>query len=102
MRSQICAEEIYLPETVGQQPKYWFESYGKRYLFKKASLKGDGSPIYNDVSECIASDIATLIGIPSAEYYLCDNNGEKGVITPDFLDNTIEGPKKKSFLTVCI
>jgi len=97
MRSQICAEEIYLPETVGQQPKYWFESYGKRYLFKKASLKGDGSPIYNDVSECIASDIATLIGIPSAEYYLCDNNGEKGVITPDFLDNTIEGPKKEEF-----
>lgn len=97
MRVKIFPEEIYLPESVGKQPKYWFKSYGKRYLFKIATLKNDGSPIYNDVSECMASDVANLIGIPTAEYYLCDNNGQKGVITPDFLDNDEKGPKKEEF-----
>ena len=97
MRAQIDEKEIFLPEPVGKQPKYWFKSYGKRYLFKIATLKSDGSPIYNDVSECMASDIANLIGVPTAEYYLCEKKGQKGVITPDFLDNADEGPKKEEF-----
>lgn len=97
MRLKILKEEIFLPEPVGKQPKYWLKSYGNRYLFKLATLKRDGSPIYNDVSECMAADIARLIGIPTAEYYLCDNNGELGVITKDFLDNDLEGPKKEEF-----
>jgi hypothetical protein len=45
----------------------------------------------------MAADIANLIGVPTAEYYLCDNNGEQGVITPDFLNNDSEGPKKEEF-----
>lgn len=99
MRLEIFKDEIYLPEPVGKQPKYWLKSYGKRFLFKLATLKMDSSPVYNDVSECMAADIATLIGIPSAEYYLCNNSGEKGVVTPDFLNNDDSiGPKKEEFI----
>ena len=98
MRSKIFNDEIYLYESVGKQPKYWFESYGNRYLIKLSTFKEDGSPIYNDVSECMAADVAKLIGVPTAEYYLCDKNGEKGVFTKDFLDNDLEGPKKEEFV----
>lgn len=97
MRTKILKEEMLIPEPVGKQPKYWFVSYNQRYLFKLATLKSDGSPIYNDVSECMAADIAKFLGIPTAEYYLCNNNGEYGVITKDFLDNSLTGPKKEEF-----
>lgn len=97
MRIKILEEEIFLPEPVGKQPKYWFKSYGNRYLFKLATLKNDGTPVYNDVSECMAADVAKFIGVPTADYYLCDNNGQKGVITKDFLNNDSEGPKREEF-----
>lgn len=97
MRIKIFEEQILLPEPVGKQPKYWFKSNGNRYLFKLSTLKQDGSPIYNDISECMAADIAKFIGIPTAEYQLCENNGEKGVITKDFLNNDSKGPKKEEF-----
>lgn len=95
MRTIIENDEIFLPEPVGKQPKYWLLSYNERYLFKIATLKADGTPIYNDVSECIASDIAKLIKIPVAEYYLCQKGDQKGVLTKDFLDNDIEKPKRE-------
>ena len=87
MRLDIPNNEVYMEEPVGKQPKYWFLSYGKRYLFKKAGYKQDETPIYNDVSECLASDVANLLGLDHATYYLCRSNGEDGVITPDFLNN---------------
>lgn len=91
--------EPHLPEPVGKQPKYWIISNGKRYLFKLATYKShDGSPIYNDVSECMASDIAEMLYLPCARYMLCENKGEKGVLTPDFLDNETIGPKKEEFV----
>ena len=93
------SEKPHLPEPVGKNPKYWLVSMGKRYLFKLATFKEqNGEPVYNDVSECIASDIGELIGLPMAEYYLCTNNGVPGVITLDFLDNELEGPKKEEFV----
>ena len=98
MRAKIINEEIYLPEPVGKQPKYWICAYDKRYLFKIATSKQDNTPVYNDVSECMAADIAKLINIPVAQYYLCENDGKKGVITLDFLDNTLTGPKKEEFI----
>lgn len=102
MRMKIFEEEIFLPEPVGKQPKYWLKSYGNRYLFKMATLKQDGSPVYNDVSECMAADLARFLDIPTAEYYLCDNNGVKGVITKDFLDNDPlapdDAPKKEELI----
>lgn len=97
MRTTIIDEEIYLPEPVGKQPKYWITAYGKRFLFKISTLKADGTPVYNDVSECIAEDIAHLINVPVASYYLCENNGEKGVLTFDFLDNEVGKSKKEEF-----
>lgn len=97
MRLNILKEEMFLPEPVGKQPKYWFKSYDKKYLFKLATLKQDGTPIYNDISECMAADVARYLNIPVAEYYLCDNNGEKGVIVRDFLNNELIGPKKEEF-----
>lgn len=97
MRIKLIEQEIFLPEPVGKQPKYWFKSYGNRYLFKEGTLKQDGTPIYNDVSECMAADIAKLIGIETASYYLCENGNKKGVITRDFLNNDLEGPKKEEF-----
>lgn len=97
MRLDIPKSEIYMEEPVGKQPKYWFLSYGNRYLFKKASYKADKSPIYNDVSECLAGEIASLLGLKHAPYYLCNNNGEDGVITPDFLNNEVGKPKKEEF-----
>ncbi len=98
MRAEIINEEIYLPEPVGKQPKYWICAYNKRYLFKISTLKNDGSPIYNDVSECIAADIAKLINIPVADYYLCYKGNDLGVLSFDFLDNNLEGPKKEEFI----
>ena len=73
------------------------KSYGNRYLFKFATLKSDGTPVYNDVSECIAADIGKMIGVSVAEYFLCENNGKMGVITKDFLNNDIDGPKREEF-----
>lgn len=98
MRVKLIDDEIYLPEPVGKQPKFWICAYDKRYLFKISTFKQDGSPIFNDVSECMASDIARLIGVPVAEYYLCENKGEKGILTPDFLRNDLIGPKKEEFV----
>lgn len=98
MRVKLIDDEIYLPEPVGKQPKFWICAYDKRYLFKISTFKQDGSPIFNDVSECMASDIARLIDIPVAEYYLCENKGEKGILTPDFLKNDLIGPKKEEFI----
>lgn len=97
MRIKILEEDVFLPEPVGRQPKYWFKRFGNRYLFKFATFKNDGTPVYNDVSECIASDIAKIIGVSTAEYYLCENNGKIGVITKDFLNNDIDGPKREEF-----
>lgn len=97
VRVKILEEEIFMPEPVGKQPKYWLKSYNNRYLFKLATLKQDGTPIYNDVSECMAADVASFLGIPTAEYYLCENSGKNGVITKDFLDNDLDGPKKEEF-----
>ena len=97
MRVKILEEDVFLPEPVGRQPKYWFKSYGNRYLFKFATFKSDGTPVYNDVSECIASDIGKMIGVSVAEYYLCQNNDKYGVITKDFLNNNVEGPKREEF-----
>ncbi len=97
MRLDIPNNEVYMEEPVGKQPKYWFLSYGKRYLFKKAGYKQDETPIYNDVSECLASDVANLLGLDHATYYLCRSNGEDGVITPDFLNNEINKPKCEEF-----
>jgi len=94
---KILEEDVFLAEPVGKQPKYWFQSYGNRYLFKYATNKADGTPIYNDVSECMAYEVAKFIGVPVAEYYLCENNGQKGVITKDFLNNDIGRPKKEEF-----
>ena len=97
MRIKISEDEIFLPEPVGKQPKYWFRSYNEMYLFKLATLKQDGSPVYNDVSECMAADLARYLNIPTAEYYLCEKEGEKGVITKDFLNNKPEGMKEEEF-----
>ena len=92
-------EDPHLPEPVGKQPKYWIISMGKRFLFKFATYKShDGSPIYNDVSECMATDVAHLLGLDCAKYFLCTNKGENGVITLDFLDNETIGPKKEEFV----
>ena len=98
MRTKIIKEEIYMPEPVGKQPKYWICAYGKRYLFKIGTFKNDNTSVYNDVSECMAADIAKLIQIPVANYYLCENDGVKGVLSYDFLDNELEGPKKEEFI----
>ncbi len=97
MRIKISTGNEILPEPVGKQPKYWFKANGNSYLFKLATLKNDGTPIYNDVSECMAADMARFIGVPTATYYLCDNNGQLGVITKDFLNNDLEGPKREEF-----
>ena len=98
MRTKVINEEIYLPEPVGKQPKYWICAYGKRYLFKISTFKKDNTPAYNDVSECIAADIGNLIGIPVANYYLCENAGVKGVLSYDFLDNELGKTKKEEFI----
>lgn len=100
MRAKLINTEICLPEPVGKQPKFWIESYGNRFLFKLMTYKADGTPIYNDVSECMAADLANLIGVPVAKYCLCDNSGELGVISLDFLDNKLEGPKKEEFILI--
>lgn len=98
MRTKVSEDKYLLPEPVGSQPKYWLEMDGKRYLFKLATYKQDKTPVYNDISECMAADIANVLGISAAKYLLCeDSAGRKGVLSEDFLNNATCGPKREEF-----
>ncbi len=93
MRRNIDASEFYLYEALGKQKKEWVVLDNELYLFKIATIRKDGSSVYNDVSECIASDVGKLLDIPVAEYNLCVKNGKKGVISKNFLNNE-SSPKR--------
>lgn len=97
-RINIDSSNFYLNEPRGKQRKKWIVIFRKKYLYKESTIKQDGSPTYNDISECLASGIAQLIGVSSADYYLCTSCGRNGIITPDFLDNDVYLPKKEEFL----
>lgn len=77
-----------MAEPQGIQEKCWvLDELNNKYLFKATTIRKDGTSIDNDVSECIAYDIATLLNLDCAKYELCIKDGIKGVITPDFLNN---------------
>lgn len=98
MRVNIDDFDFYLDEPVGKENKMWIkDKSGNRYLFKEAQIREDKTKVYNDISECIAADIAKLLGLPTADYYLCTFNGKEGVITPDFLNNDSNKKKEELF-----
>ena len=73
-------------ETVGKRQKFWYESeHHHRCMFKRNEYPGE------DWAEILASEIASLLGIPHANYdfaHLVDadeNEIAKGVITQSFV-----------------
>lgn len=98
MRINIDNWEEYAIETTGKQEKKWLISNNSMYLYKEATRREDGTYALNDVSECMASDIAGLIKVCCAKYFLCERKGVKGVITPNFLNNNGLGKAKKEEL----
>jgi HipA-like C-terminal domain len=70
------------PEQLGTKDKFWFSRDGRRWLFK-TSRAGSGE----HWAEVIASVLARGLGLPCAEYQLAVWRGERGVVTPRFLDD---------------
>lgn len=78
--SQIIAEnnlQIEI-EQRGARRKFWFANY--QYLFKSLFENS-----YEDYAEVISTRIAKYFGIPCAEYDFATYNGEKGVVTKNFV-----------------
>lgn len=89
-RIDVSNFDRYAEETIGSSSKVWLDSMrGGLYLFKAAKFReNDNTPVYNDVAECISSQIGILAGLNCAEYYLSEYNGVLGNITPNFTKNT--------------
>jgi hypothetical protein len=68
-------------EQLGTKQKYWttIPELGRRLC--ETARPGTGE----DWSEVVAAEIASLMGLPHAQYFLGDYNGEPVVVTPSFL-----------------
>lgn len=75
-------------EPLGSKEKSWIEdpASGQRYLFK-VGRPGTGE----NWAEVLAFGLATILGIPTAEYQFATFNGKEGVISPMFFgdDDTL-------------
>lgn len=68
-------------EQLGSKPKVWFEWAGERWLFKEA--RGDTG---EDWAEKVASEIASLLGLPTHRAELAVREGRPGCAVRSFLD----------------
>jgi hypothetical protein len=80
-------------EYIGSKAKSWYINPNaepgledRPYLYKEPKV-GTGE----DWSELVAYHIATLLGLPCAEYQLATLNGRRGVISLSFVPETGEG-----------
>lgn len=69
----------YSMEHQGTKAKFWYIDKKQHILFKKGKVHGE------NWAEVIASEMAKFIGLPAAEYYPAEYEGEPGVITPSFI-----------------
>lgn len=68
-------------EDLGTKEKFWFRHpYLGCCLFKKARLNTG-----EDWAEKIAAQLCKLLGLPHAEQELAIYKGEKGTVSPSFL-----------------
>jgi len=79
-------------EQMGTKSKFWYKDEdGQLFLFK-ATLSTNSAGVEvlrdgEDWAEKISSEIARLLGIPCARYDLAIRNGQRGVITPNFVSS---------------
>ncbi len=100
MRLNIDDWKEYSTENTGVQEKVWLIKDGTLYMFKEASKRLNSNKyVLNDISECVASDVGALIDIDCAKYTLCERNGSKGVVTPNFLNNKAYKVKKEELIS---
>lgn len=69
-------------ESHGKRNKFWFNDW--KYLFKEIY---EGT--YENYAELISSEIASYLGIPCAKYDLAINGDKEGVITENFINESI-------------
>jgi hypothetical protein len=73
-------------EPIGSKPKWWLEAPNRvRWLFKEVqanrTVSGDAYLKGDDWAEAVASDVARLLGLPSATVELAVRAGVTGVIS---------------------
>ena len=67
-------------EQLGSKPKFWFKHEGSNWLFKEARANSG-----EDWSEKIASEIASLLGLPTHHAELATWEGKRGCAVKSFL-----------------
>ncbi len=66
-------------EQLGSKEKFWCSEKGETFLFKQ-SREGTGE----HWAEKAACELASLLGLPHAEYHLAVWKGCQGIVTPNF------------------
>jgi hypothetical protein len=77
-------------EQLGTKQKFWTTIPELGRCLCKTARPGTGE----DWSEVVAAEIASLMGLPHARYFLGDSDGEPVVVTPSFL----QGPQSTLIL----
>ena len=67
-------------EQLGSKPKFWFKLRGENWLFKEARVNTG-----EDWSEKVASEIASLLGLPTHRTELAVWEGKRGCAVKSFL-----------------
>lgn len=69
-------------EQIGSKPKFWFKYEGRNWLFKEAREQTG-----EDWAEKIASEIASLMGLPTHHAELANWEGKRGCAVLSFLSS---------------
>lgn len=73
-------------EQLGTKEKFWCSQGNDRVLFKSIKSK-QYLRVGEDWAEKIAYELAELLGLPHAKYELATYNGERGVISYNFVSD---------------
>ncbi|MDO7880645.1 HipA domain-containing protein [Salinibacterium soli] len=86
-RVDVSDWKFAVEETAGRSEKVWLvdpadsEEPRNRWLFKPVTIHKDGSIQCGDLSEKIAAEVASLLGVPSAEIRLAKRAGRDGSLS---------------------
>ena len=69
-------------EQLGSKPKFWFKYQGENWLFKEARANTG-----EDWSEKIASEVASLLGLPTHHAELAVWQGRRGCAVKSFIES---------------
>jgi hypothetical protein len=70
-------------EQLGSKPKFWFRYNNEKWLFKEARVNTG-----EDWSEKLASEIASLLDLPTHHTELAICEGKRGCAVQSFLPNS--------------